>query len=89
MCGAKTGGHSTEGIDAARRIRAAHPGIGVVVLSTVVYGHHMFVVGMSPLLSQGFMKHDRAATIPGSNGSGCSKLFRNFPRRGQPRTSCW
>lgn len=26
-------GHATEGIDAARRIRASHPGVGVVVLS--------------------------------------------------------
>src|SRR3954453_17291689 len=28
--------HSTEGIDAARRIRAEHPGTGVVVLSQYV-----------------------------------------------------
>ena len=30
----------------------------------VVYGHHMFVVGMSPLLSQGFMTLTMLISIP-------------------------
>src|SRR5581483_10134663 len=29
--------------------------IAICVLSAVVYGHHMFVTSMSPLLGQGFM----------------------------------
>jgi cytochrome c oxidase subunit 1 len=33
-------------------------------LSMVVYGHHMFVVGMSPLLSQGFMTLTMLISIP-------------------------
>jgi len=27
--------------------------------------------------------------LPGSKGTGFSKLLRNFPRKGSPRTSCW
>jgi cytochrome c oxidase subunit 1 len=36
----------------------------ITLLSMVVYGHHMFVVGMSPLLSQGFMTLTMLISIP-------------------------
>src|SRR5213075_2394372 len=36
----------------------------ICLLSMVVYGHHMFVVGMSPLLSQGFMTLTMLISIP-------------------------
>ena len=36
----------------------------ITFLSMVVYGHHMFVVGMSPLLSQGFMTLTMLISIP-------------------------
>ena len=36
----------------------------VTVLSAVVYGHHMFVTGMSPLLGQGFMLLTLIISVP-------------------------
>jgi cytochrome c oxidase subunit 1 len=36
----------------------------ITALSAVVYGHHMFVVGMSPLLSQGFMTLTMLISVP-------------------------
>lgn len=36
----------------------------ITLLSMAVYGHHMFVVGMSPLLSQGFMTLTMLISIP-------------------------
>jgi cytochrome c oxidase subunit 1 len=36
----------------------------ITLLSMGVYGHHMFVVGMSPLLSQGFMTLTMLISIP-------------------------
>lgn len=38
--------------------------IAVSVLSAVVYGHHMFVTGMSPLLGQGFMLLTLIISVP-------------------------
>jgi cytochrome c oxidase subunit 1 len=38
--------------------------IGVVVLSTVVYGHHMFTTGMSPLLGESFMLLTMIISVP-------------------------
>ncbi|HVV16212.1 MAG TPA: cbb3-type cytochrome c oxidase subunit I [Polyangia bacterium] len=38
--------------------------IGVVVLSGVVYGHHMFTTGMSPLLGESFMVLTMIISIP-------------------------
>jgi cytochrome c oxidase subunit 1 len=38
--------------------------IGVVVLSTVVYGHHMFTTGMSPLLGESFMILTMIISVP-------------------------
>ncbi len=36
----------------------------VTILSAVVYGHHMYVTGMNPLLGQGFMALTLAISIP-------------------------
>ncbi len=36
----------------------------VTVLSAVVYGHHMFVTGMSPLLGKGFMLFTLIISVP-------------------------
>ncbi len=38
--------------------------VGVTVLSALVYGHHMYVTGMSPLLGQGFMIFTLAISLP-------------------------
>lgn len=38
--------------------------IAVTVLSAVVYGHHMFVTGMSPLLGQAFMLLTLVISVP-------------------------
>jgi cytochrome c oxidase subunit 1 len=38
--------------------------IAIVVLSAVVYGHHMFVTSMSPLLGQGFMVLTMVISVP-------------------------
>jgi cytochrome c oxidase subunit 1 len=38
--------------------------VGVVVLSTVVYGHHMFTTGMSPLLGESFMLLTMIISVP-------------------------
>lgn len=38
--------------------------IAVTVLSAVVYGHHMFVTGMNPLLGKGFMVLTLIISIP-------------------------
>jgi cytochrome c oxidase subunit 1 len=39
--------------------------VAVTALSAVVYGHHMFVTGMSPLLGQGFMLLTLVISVPG------------------------
>ena len=38
--------------------------IAIVVLSGLVYGHHMFVTGMSPLLGEGFMLLTMVISVP-------------------------
>jgi cytochrome c oxidase subunit 1 len=38
--------------------------IAIVVLSAVVYGHHMFVTGMSPLLGESFMVLTMIISVP-------------------------
>ncbi len=55
--------HSTEGIDAARRIRAGHPGIGVVVLSQFAdeeYAYELLKDGASGL---GYLLKERVADL--------------------------
>jgi cytochrome c oxidase subunit I len=44
----------------------------IVVLSTVVYGHHMFATGMSPLLGESFMVLTMIISVP------TSLLFLNW-----------
>jgi cytochrome c oxidase subunit I len=38
--------------------------VAVTVLSAVVYGHHMFVTGMNPMLGQGFMLLTLIISVP-------------------------
>src|SRR5206468_622738 len=38
--------------------------IAVVVLSALVYGHHMFVTGMSPMLGESFMLLTMIISVP-------------------------
>ena len=38
--------------------------IAVVVLSSLVYGHHMFVTGMSPMLGESFMLLTMIISVP-------------------------
>ncbi len=38
--------------------------VTVTVMSAIVYGHHMYVTGMNPLLGQGFMLLTLAISIP-------------------------
>ena len=38
--------------------------VGVVVLSAVVYGHHMFTTGLSPLLGESFMVLTMIISVP-------------------------
>ena len=55
----------------------------VTVLSAVVYGHHMFMTGMNPLLGQGFMLLTLIISVP------AEVLFLNWLRtiwRGSIRT---
>src|SRR4051812_36819990 len=55
--------HSTEGIDAARRIRAEHPGTGVVVLSQYVepqYARDLFADGVGGL---GYLLKERIRDV--------------------------
>lgn len=56
-------GHTTEGIDAARRIRAAHPEIGVVVLSqyaNALYAFELFRDGTAGLA---YLLKDRVGDV--------------------------
>ena len=48
--------------------------IAVVILSAVVYGHHMFTTGMSPLLGESFMVLTMIISVP------TSLLFLNWLR---------
>ena len=58
----------------------------VTVLSTVVYGHHMFVTGMSPLLGQGFMLLTMIISSRRrcSSSTGCGTIWRGSIRLATP-----
>ena len=79
--------HTTEGIDAAKQIRAEHPSIGVVVLSQYVEEDYAFellsdgVAGLGYLLKERVSDIDRAGPGPQRRGS---RRFRSRPqgRRG-------
>ena len=62
--------------------------IAVTVLSAVVYGHHMFVTGMNPLLGQGFMLLTLIISVPARccSSTGCTPSGR--ARSGSRRRCC-
>ena len=64
--------------------------IGVVVLSTVVYGHHMFTTGMSPLLGESFMLLTMIISVPTSLIvlSWLGTLWRGAIRMATPMLFC-
>jgi cytochrome c oxidase subunit 1 len=64
--------------------------IGVVVLSTVVYGHHMFTTGMSPLLGESFMLLTMIISVPTSLLvlSWLGTLWRGAIRMATPMLFC-
>jgi cytochrome c oxidase subunit 1 len=64
--------------------------IGVVVLSTVVYGHHMFTTGMSPLLGESFMLLTMIISVPTSLLvlSWLGTLWRGAIRTATPMLFC-
>jgi cytochrome c oxidase subunit 1 len=64
--------------------------IAVVVLSTVVYGHHMFTTGMSPLLGESFMLLTMIISVPTSLivFSWLGTLWRGAIRMATPMLFC-
>ncbi len=54
---------TTEGIEAARRIRAAHPDIGVVVLSQYVEGTYPFELLQDGVAGLGYLLKDRVSDV--------------------------
>ncbi len=64
--------------------------VGVVVLSTVVYGHHMFTTGMSPLLGESFMLLTMIISVPTSLLvlSWLGTLWRGAIRTATPMLFC-
>ncbi|HEX6208013.1 MAG TPA: response regulator transcription factor [Actinomycetota bacterium] len=55
--------HQTEGIDAARRIRAAHPEVGVVVLSQHVSSHYAFELFRDGTSGLAYLLKDRVGDL--------------------------
>jgi DNA-binding NarL/FixJ family response regulator len=55
--------HTTEGIEAAKRIRAEHPGIGVVVLSQYVEDDYAFDLLQDGVAGLGYLLKERVAQI--------------------------
>jgi DNA-binding NarL/FixJ family response regulator len=55
--------HTTEGLDAARRIRADHPGVGVLVLSQYVEPHHAIQLLQGGAQGVGYLLKDRVADV--------------------------
>jgi cytochrome c oxidase subunit 1 len=64
--------------------------VAVVVLSTVVYGHHMFTTGMSPLLGESFMLLTMIISVPTSLLvlSWLGTLWRGAIRMATPMLFC-
>lgn len=56
-------GHQTEGIDAAHRIRASHPGVGVVVLSQHVSSHYAFELFRDGTSGLAYLLKDRVGDL--------------------------
>ena len=55
--------HTTEGIDAAKRIRADHPGTGVVVLSQYVEEDYAFDLLQDGVAGLGYLLKERVSEI--------------------------
>jgi DNA-binding NarL/FixJ family response regulator len=55
--------HSSEGLDAAQRIRAEHPGVGVLVLSQYVEPHHAMQLLEGGAGGVGYLLKDRVADV--------------------------
>jgi DNA-binding NarL/FixJ family response regulator len=55
--------HTTEGLDAARRIRADHPNVGVLVLSQYVEPHHAIQLLEGGARGVGYLLKDRVADV--------------------------
>jgi DNA-binding NarL/FixJ family response regulator len=55
--------HTTEGIDAAKRIRAEYPGIGVLVLSQYVEEDYAFELLQDGVAGLGYLLKERVAQV--------------------------
>jgi DNA-binding NarL/FixJ family response regulator len=55
--------HTREGLDAARRLRAEHPGVGVLVLSQYVEPHHAMQLLQDGASGVGYLLKDRVADV--------------------------
>jgi DNA-binding NarL/FixJ family response regulator len=55
--------HTSEGLDAARRIRAEHPHVGVLVLSQYVEPHHAMHLLQDGASGVGYLLKDRVADV--------------------------
>jgi DNA-binding NarL/FixJ family response regulator len=55
--------HTREGLDAARRVRAEHPGVGVLVLSQYVEPHHAMQLLQDGGRGVGYLLKDRVADV--------------------------
>jgi DNA-binding NarL/FixJ family response regulator len=55
--------HTTEGLDAARHIRAEHPEVGVLVLSQYVEPHHAMQLLENGASGVGYLLKDRVADV--------------------------
>jgi DNA-binding NarL/FixJ family response regulator len=55
--------HSNEGIEAARNIRARHPGVGVVVLSQYVEEDYAFQLLVDGVVGMGYLLKERLSDV--------------------------
>jgi DNA-binding NarL/FixJ family response regulator len=55
--------HTTEGIEAAKRIREAHPGVGVVVLSQYVEEDYAFELLSGGVSGMGYLLKERVSDV--------------------------
>jgi DNA-binding NarL/FixJ family response regulator len=55
--------HTTEGLDAAQRIRTDHPDVGVLVLSQYVEPHHAIQLLQGGAQGVGYLLKDRVADV--------------------------
>jgi len=55
--------HTTEGLETARRLRAAHPGVGVLVLSAYVEVHYALQLVTDAPRASGYLLKDRVADL--------------------------